>query len=186
MVSISSLALPILLSAVLVFIVSSVIHMLLPYHRGDFRKMPAEDEVQEALRKFDIPPGDYLLPCAGSAATMKDPKFVDKMTKGPVMILTVRKPGRPSMGSNLALWFLYSLLVGILAAYVTGRALEPGTPYLRVFRFAGATAFIGYSVALLQNSIWYGRNWGTTLKTMLDGLIYGLLTAGVFGWLWPR
>ena len=58
--------------------------------------------------------------------------------------------------------------------------------YLRVFRFAGATAFIGYAVALWQMSIWYRRAWSTTIKATVDGLIYALLTAGTFGWLWPR
>jgi hypothetical protein len=57
---------------------------------------------------------------------------------------------------------------------------------LRVFRFVGVTAFIGYTVALRQMSIWYRRAWSTTLKATVDGLIYALLTAGTFGWLWPR
>lgn len=186
MVPIASLWLPILLSAVFVFLLSWIIHMLLGYHRSDFRKLAAEDEVQDALRKFDIPPGDYLLPCMGPGTSMKDPKFIEKFRKGPVVLLTVVKPGPPSMGKNLALWFLYCVLVGILAAYVTSRAVTPDAPYLAVFRFAGCTAFIGYSIALLQNSIWYSKSWGTTLKSMFDGLLYGLLTAGTFGWLWPR
>jgi hypothetical protein len=91
-----------------------------------------------------------------------------------------------SMGRNLALWFLYCIVVSVLAAYIAGRALPPGTPYLEVFRFAGATAFIGYSIALWQMSIWYHRAWSTTIKATVDGFIYGLLTAGAFGWLWPR
>ena len=72
------------------------------------------------------------------------------------------------------------------AAYVAGRALQPGTDYLRVFQLIGATAFIGYSVALWQMSIWYSRAWSHTIKSTMDGLIYSLLTAGTFGWLWPR
>lgn len=71
-------------------------------------------------------------------------------------------------------------------AYIAGRALGSGANYLAVFRFAGASAFMGYSLALLQNSIWYNRNWGATVKSVFDGLVYGLLTAGTFGWLWPR
>ena len=90
------------------------------------------------------------------------------------------------MGKNLVLWFLYSMVVGLFAAYIAGRALEPGAHYLQVFRFAGATAFVGYSLALWQMVIWYRRSWKTTLKSTIDGLIYGLLSAGVFGWLWPR
>lgn len=185
MVSIASLWLPILLSAVAVFIASSIIHMLLTYHRSDFDTVPSEDEVMDALRAFDIPPGDYVIPCAGSPKEMGTPEFIEKTTKGPVAFVTVMPSGPPSMTGSLILWFLYSVLVGIAAAYVAGRALEPGAEYLMVFRFAGCAAFLGYAMALLQNSIWYKRKWSATLKSMCDGLIYALLTAGTFGWLWP-
>lgn len=186
MVPLTSLWMPILVSALIVFVASSVIHMVLPYHRSDLRKLPKEDEVMEALRRFKIPPGDYTMPCAGSMEAMKKPEFIDKMKAGPVALITVVPSGPPSMSSNLVQWFLYAVVVGVFAAYITGRALGSGANYLQVFRFAGCTAFLGYSLALLQNSIWYKRNWGTTIKSMLDGLVYGLLTAGTFGWLWPR
>src|SRR5512134_920338 len=123
MVSIVSLALPILLSAVFVFIASSIIHMVLPIHRNDFRNVPDEDNVMEALRRFKIAPGDYLLPCPQSPAAMKDPKFLAKRDKGPVVIMTVIPGGPPAMGTSLLLWFLYSVLVSVFAAYITGRAL---------------------------------------------------------------
>ena len=90
------------------------------------------------------------------------------------------------MGRALGLWFVYALVVAILAAYVAGRALAPGAAYLDVFRFTGVTAFIAYSVGLWQMSIWYHRAWSMTVKSTVDGLIYGLLMAGVFGWLWPN
>jgi hypothetical protein len=90
------------------------------------------------------------------------------------------------MGKSLILWFLYSVVISIFAAYVAGRAVPAGTDYLHVFRFAGVTAFLGYSGALWQSSIWYNRSWTTTIKSTIDGLLYGLLTAGTFGWLWPR
>jgi hypothetical protein len=185
MVPIVSLWLPILLSAVFVFVASSVIHMLLPIHSGDYRKLPSEDATMEALRKFNIPPGDYMMPRAGSMKDMGDPGFIAKMTKGPVAMMTVMPSGRPSMGPQLACWFVYCAVVGLFAAYIAGRALGPGAHYLAVFRFAGATAFIGYSLALWQQTIWYRRSWVTTLKSTIDGLIYGLLTGGTFGWLWP-
>ena len=100
--------------------------------------------------------------------------------------MTVMESGPVSMGPSLAQWFLYCVVVGVFAAYVAGRALEPGAHYLKVFRFAGVTAFVGYSLALWQNTIWYKRAWTTTLKANVDGLVYGLLTAGTFGWLWPK
>ncbi len=186
MTSIPSLWLPILLSSVVVFFASWLIHMILPYHRTDFLKVPSEDEAQDALRKLNIPPGDYMIPCAGGPEGMKNPDFLAKIKKGPVVVLTVFSPSGMNMGASLGQWFVYLLVVGLLVAYVTSRALPVGAPYLEVFRFAGCTAFIAYSVALWQDSIWYKRKWSTTVKNTFDGLVYGLLTAGFFGWLWPK
>jgi hypothetical protein len=186
MVPMTSLWIPVVLSAVIVFVVSAIIHMVLPYHRNDLRKVPKEDELMDALRRLDLPPGDYLVPHAGSPEGMKKPEFVEKMKKGPIAVLTVAPGAAPSMGPNLAQWFVYSLLVSLFAGYIAGRALGPGASYLAVFRFVGATAFMGYSFALLQSSIWYKRSWVTTLKSVFDGFLYGLFTAGTFGWLWPR
>jgi hypothetical protein len=186
MVPLTSLVLPILLSAVLVFVASSILHMVLPLHRNDLRRLPHEDEILDALRRYDIPPGDYAAPHAGSPAAMKDPAFVERMRKGPLVLVTLARGQEPSLAGNLAQWFVYTVVVSLFAAYLSGRALGPGAEYLSVFRFASTTAFIGYSLAVAQHSIWYRRSWTTTLKVMLDGLIYGLLTGGAFGWLWPR
>ncbi len=185
MVSIVSLWLPILLSAVAVFLISSIIHMVLQYHNNDFIKLPSEEPVMDDLHKANIPPGDYHFPHAKDMKDMNSPEFIEKMKQGPVGIMTIMENTAPNMGKQLVLWFIYSIIVGIFAAYIAGNALAPGSHYLSVFRFAGCTAFVGYSLALMQNSIWYKRNWGATLKSMFDGLIYALFTAGIFGWLWP-
>jgi Flp pilus assembly protein TadB len=186
MVGIMALLLPIFLSAVLVFLASFLFHMVLPFHRSDFAPVPDVDAAQDAIRKLNLAPGDYMIPCAGSPEEMKKPEFKERLKKGPVLMMTVFGPAATGMGASLAQWFVYLLFVGVLAAYITGRALGPGAPYLVVFRFAGATSFIAYSVALLQNSIWYKQKWSTTIKNTIDGLVYGCLTAGVFGWLWPK
>jgi hypothetical protein len=186
MVRLMFLWIPIVLSAVFVFVASSIIHMVLRYHQNDFRKLPKEDEILDALRPFNPPPGDYMAPRAGSMEAMKAPEFVEKLKRGPVFMMTIFPNRSFSMGPALFQWFLYCLLVSVFAAYVAGRALPGGAHYLAVFRFAGVTAFAGYSLALMQGSIWYRRNWGVTLTLMFDGLVYALLTAGTFGWLWPR
>ncbi len=185
MVPIPGLWLAILLSAVLVYVASSVIHMLLGYHAGDMTQVPSEDRVRAALREAKIPPGDYTIPKPGSMKEMSDPAFVAKRTEGPVAVLTILPSGPVKMGPMLLRWFLYLVVISILVAYVTGRALGPGAEYLRVFQVAGAVAFIGYGLESWPQSIWYGRNWGMTLKNTFDGLIYALLTAGVFAWQWP-
>ena len=186
MVPVTSLWAPIVVGAVLVFVVSSIIHMVLPYHRTDFGRLPSEDEVMDALRRFKIPPGDYLVPCAGTPDRMRSPEFQDKMKRGPVAMMTMMESGPPAMGKPLMWWFVYALVVGLFAGYVASRALPPGADYLAVFRFTGTVAFVGYTLALWQNVIWYKRSASATIKSTLDGLLYGLLTAGAFGWLWPR
>lgn len=184
MVPILSLLLPILLSAVLVFIASSIIHMFLGYHANDFAGLPDEDAVRAALRP--VPPGDYVVPWAGSMEAVRSPEVMAKMKEGPIAFLTVREGGAPSMGKELTLWFVYCVVVSVFAAYITGRAVGPAADYLDVFRFAGTTAFAGYVLAQWQQTIWYHRSAMTSIKNTFDGLVYALLTAGVFGWLWPQ
>ncbi|HEX8010694.1 MAG TPA: hypothetical protein VF814_07150 [Casimicrobiaceae bacterium] len=187
MTPLAQLWLPILVSAVLVYVVSTIIHMALPWwHKTDYPKVPNEEKVMEALRPFALPPGDYMMPRPASMQEFKTPEFVDKRTRGPVMIFTVLPSGPVTMTKSLILWFVYSLVVGFFAAYVAADTLAPGTPYPAVFRIVGTTALAGYAFALWQMSIWYGRRWTTTLKLTVDGLIYALLTAGTFGWLWPH
>ncbi len=186
MVPILALWLPILLSAVFVFVVSALIHMVLGYHANDFRKLPDENGFTEALRKLNVPDGTYMLPHATSREEMKSAEFRDRVKKGPRMIMNLWGGGAPSMASNLIQWFIYTVIVGVIAAYVSGRALTPDARYLAVFRFVGVTAFACYAVAGWQESIWFSRRWSTTLKATFDGIIYALITAGTFGWLWPR
>ncbi len=186
MTGLAALWLPILLSAVIVFVVSSLIHMVTPWHQSDYPQVPNQDKVMDTVRPLAIPPGDYMIPRPSSRADMRSPEFAEKMKRGPVMMLTVLPSGSMAMGRNLVQWFLFCIVVGLFAAYLAGSALPAGAAFRQVFRFAGVTAFVGYSVALWPMSIWYRRSWLATSKATVDGLIYALLTAGTFGLLWPR
>jgi hypothetical protein len=186
MVPLAALWLPILLSAVIVFVASSLIHMVLPWHKSDYARVPDEPALRAALRPLAIPPGDYMVPRPMAAAELRSPEFLARVNEGPNLVVTVLPNAPFSMGRNLGLWFVYLVVVALFAGYVAGRALPPGTKYLQVFRFVGTTAFLGLTVALWQMSIWYRRSWTTTIKATVDGLLYALLMAGTFGWLWPR
>jgi hypothetical protein len=186
MIALSSLWLPILLSAVIVFIASSVIHMAPLWHRGDYAPLPHEAEVLSALRPIAPPPGEYILPFTTDRKELNSPEFAAKMAQGPVAMITVLPNGPFSMVRPLAQWFVYLLIVAIFVASILSHTLPAGTIYLRVFKLAAVTSFMGYALGLLQNSIWLRRSWGLTLKACGDGLIYAGLTAGTFGWLWPH
>jgi hypothetical protein len=183
MTFIADLWLPILLSAVLVFAVSSVIHMGPFWHRSEFPPLGEQDRIQDALRPFGIAPGEYMLPRPKNMKDCDKPEFVEKLTRGPVMLLTVIPNGRMSMGRPLAQWFVYTVFVSALAAYVVHATVAADAPYLEVFRVAGTVAFAAYAVGLWQSSIWFHRPWSSTIKHTLDGFIYGCLTGGAFGWL---
>jgi hypothetical protein len=183
MVALSALWLPILLAAVIVFVGSFIMHMLLKYHQSDYRQLPDEDKVRVALR--GLTRGVYVVPYC-THKDMKSPAVMEKYKEGPVALITSFPPGPPAMPKFLGLWFGYCLVVGIFVAYLTGHTVAPGAHYLAVFRVAGTAAFMSYGLGNLVNGIWKGQPWSSVIKEVIDGLIYGLLTAGTFGWLWPR
>jgi hypothetical protein len=186
MISLASLWMPILVSAVLVFIASSFMHSVLKYHDSDYGPLPDEDLTLSALRGLKIPPGDYCAPRPSSSAARKDPKFLEKVKEGPIVMITVKAGRAMNMGPMLVQWFIYVLIVSTFAAYLASRTLPAGAEYLTAFRVAGFTAFMGYALGQPIESIWYSRKWSSSIKNIVDGLIYGLLTGGVFGWLWPQ
>lgn len=185
MIPVVSLWLPILLAAILVFVLSAITHMVLKYHNTDYGPLPGEDEVRRAMREQGVQPGEYVVPYAATPKEMGEPAYIAKTTEGPVALITVRESGPPTIGKQLGQWFVYCLIVSVFAAYVTSRAVGAGAEYLDVFRFAGTAAFLAYALGTWQETIWFGRSASTTLKNTFDGLIYALATAGVFGWLWP-
>ena len=186
MISVTQLLLPALLAAVLVFFVSSIVHMATPWHAGDFTRLPNEDGVLAALRPFNIGPGTYVAPRPSSMKEMGTDEFKAKIRRGPNVMMNVMPNGAGGMGQQLGLWFVYAGAVALFAGYITSRAVGIGTAPSVVFKFVAAIAAAAYSVGLWQMSIWYRRSWVVTIKNTIDGLLYGCLTAAVFAWLWPR
>lgn len=184
MVSLAALWLPIVLAAVVVFIASSIMHMVLPYHQGDYHRLPEEDRTMAALRSAGLSPGAYIFPFS-THKEMKTVAMQEKFKQGPVGFMTVRPSGQIAMGKFLGQWFGFCLIVGFFVAYLTGHTVPPGANYLAVFRVAGTAGFLAYGLGNLANGIWKSQPWTAVIKEVVDGLIYGLLTAGVFGWLWP-
>jgi hypothetical protein len=186
MVTLDALWLPILVATVLVFVWSNLVWMVLPHHKADTRRLPDEAAVVEALRKQALSPAIYRYPWADSMKEMGEPAFVAKLEKGPVGMITVLPNGNMNMGKMMGTWVAYIAILSIVVAYVAGRTLAAGTPYLSVFRLTGTVAFLAYAAANVPNAIWWGKPWGNTWREVFDGLCYGLLTAGAFAWLWPR
>lgn len=185
MVAWSQLIVPILLASVLVFIASSLIHAVFKLHNGEFKKLANEDEVRDVLRKAAPAPGVYITPHCHEGKM--SPEIQRKFAEGPNSVIFIRPSGEIKMGPFLGKWFVYTIVVSFIAAYVARAALpHPGASYLEVFRFAGVTAWLAYSWQGPADSIWAGKPWRSTLGAMFDGLVYAGLTAGAFGWWWPK
>ena len=186
MVSLSALWLPILLSAVLVFVASTLIHMVLKYHASDYRILPNEEAFRASFRGVSAPPGQYIIPHVSDMKLMGSAEHMAKVNEGPVAVLNLRPNGVVGMGKALGQWFVFSLAVSTGVAFMARSVLPVGTSYLMVFHTVGLTAFLAYAAGQLPAAIWMGKPWSIAAKEVLDGLIYGLVTAGAFGWLWPR
>jgi hypothetical protein len=185
MVTVAQLWLPILLSSVFVFFASSILHMVLKFwHMPDYNGFTNEDEVGAAMRKGGAGAGMYMIPYCKPEA-MKDPQTQEKFRQGPVGAIFLRQPGMMSMGAFLGQWFAFCLLVSVVCAHLAGSVLAGGTPYMRVFCLVGMAAFLAYGLGSVPNAIWWGHQWKSQIKHVIDGLIYALLTAVTFGWLWP-
>ena len=184
MAFLATLWLPILLSAVGVFVASSILHMVLTYHNTDYTRLPSEDQIADALRKFNIGAGKYFLPHCGSGKERGSPEYQEKMKKGPVAIMTFMD-GPPNMGKLLFCWFLYCVAVSVFAAYIAWHGAGAAPSGMAVLRFAGCTAFAAYVMGHWQDVIWAGESSASALKASFDGLVYALVTGGIMAWLWP-
>ena len=179
--SILSLWQAIIVSAVLVWVMSALVWTVLPWHKKDFAKTGDEEAVRTALN--GLKPGVYSVPHCPDQKAFEDPEMKRRFEEGPQAFVTVIPSGLPQMGSKMLMSFVNSLVVGVICAYMVTRTLSVDSDYLAVFRISGTVAFIAYGYAYVMESVWFGRPWSSTVKTMFDSLLYALLTGGAFGWL---
>ena len=184
-ISLLDLWMPILLGTLLAWISSALIHIALKYHNSDYNELTNEDEVMTALRNGSPSVGMHTTPYCVDMSKMQDESMQQKFAKGPVAMIAILPNGMPQMGKAIGQQIAYFLLGSIFIAYVATLALAPGADYMTVFRFVAAVGFMTFGWALLPFSIWYGHLWSTAAKYLLDALIYGVLVAGAFAWLWP-
>lgn len=186
MVTLGALWIPILASAVIVFLTSFLVHMVLKYHASDYSQLPNEEAVRAAIRTGNPKPAQYVIPYCPDMKQMDSPEMKKKFAEGPVGVLNIKPSGEYGMGKALGQWFVFTLVVSFFVAYVAAHTIAPGTTYLEVFRVVGTIAFLAYGMGQVPAAIWMGKPWSVTFKELFDGLVYGLMTAGTFGWLWPR
>jgi len=180
----TTLWLPILISAVGIFVAGSLIHMVFQWHMSDFKKFPNEDDVRTAIRAGNTEGGMYVVPSC-PPKDLKTPEMQKKMQEGPIGVLLVRRPGVvPNMAVPLIQWFAFILVTSAIIGYVAYKALLTPDTFGQVARLTGGLAFLAYGTGSIQFGIWYGKPWPTVAKDVLDAVIYATITALAFATLW--
>ena len=185
MIELSALWLPILLTAVVVFFISFVMWMVSPHHNSDWGPLSDEDRLMDVLRELGAGAGQYTFPHVAERAQLKDPAWMARFDRGPKGFLILKPEGPVNVGRSMLVSFLFNAITAALVAYAATLVLPAGAATGLVFRFFAVVAFLANAFALGWGAIWFGRSWTSTFKEVLDGLVYGLATAGVFAWLWP-
>lgn len=181
-----ALWLPILLSAVVVFVISSLVHMVFKWHANDYGRLANEDDVRAALRAGNPAPGRYVLIHCGDMKEMGSEANQQKFKEGPVGHVTILPSGMPNMGKYLGQWFLWSLVVAVVAAYLAGKIFGLGPEHVHAAaKLAGAVTFIGHGFGTVSESIWTGRPWSQSVKYLIDAALYAVGSGAIFCWLWP-
>ena len=181
-----SLWLPILLSAVVVFVISSLIHMVFKWHAGDYSALANEDAVRAAINAGNPKPGRYVVPHCKDMTDMGGEAMKRKYAEGPVGHFTLGPRGQPNMGKYLGQWFLLCLVVSVVAAFVVTQIFGIHPERARAAsKLVGAVSFVAYGFGTLQESIWMMRPWSASAKYLLDSALYAVGSALVFYWLWP-
>ena len=180
-----SLWMQVIAAAVAVFIVSSILHMALRYHRADHKQLPGEDAIREALGKQNPAPGMYMTPWCSDMKESSTPAMQEKFKKGPVAIISVLPSGTPAMGKLLGLWFGFCVLASFVAAYIARQSLMPGSDGMQVMQITGTVAFAAYGLGNVTDSIWKAQPWANTFRALFDAVIYGVVTGLIFKLLWP-
>jgi hypothetical protein len=187
MTAIANLWLPIVVSAVGVFIASSLIHMVIRWHNPDYGGLANQDEVRALLNAGKVAPGEYYIPHCPDMKDMGKPDMVKRFEEGPAAVMIVRPSGMPAMGGILGQWFAYCVATSVICAYVAGATFPNSVPsFGAASRLVGAIAFMGYAGAYVQLGIWWGKPWGSVARYLADGAIFAAITGATFAWLWPK
>ncbi len=182
-VSMAELWMPILTTAVVVFILSCLAWTISPHHKPEYRKLAAEPGFLDALRTLNIPAGGYFFPYVDGAG-MKTEEGKRLMNEGPWgrMRLYGKKPG---MGGSMLGSFVLYLVVSAAIAFVGTMTIPAGAGFGDVLRVLGTVGVLSYSVAVIPQIIWFERQWSVFFTHLFDGVVFGLATGLVFAWMWP-
>ena len=175
----ANLWLPILLTGIALFFLSSVFWTVLPFHDNDFEQLPDEDEFMRVVGEMNIPPGRYIFPRL-THQDHKDAEKIEKYKQGPRGLVNLW--GLPNMGRNLGLTFLFFLIIAFVTGYIAWEALGADASFMKVLQIVGAISMLVHCSTGQLNAIWFPKR---TIFDFFDGIVYGIVTGLIFALLWP-
>ena len=175
-----NLWLPIILSAVALWVASSVFWTALPHHNQDFDPLPDEDAMMKSVTQLEIPPGRYLFPYPYHPGADRK-ALMEKYTQGPRGSLVTWD--MPNMGKNLGLTFVYFLLISAVTAYVAWAAIggQEALTFSKVLQIVGGIGVLVFCSSGQLHAIWFPRR---MIMEFVDGIAYGLIIGLIFASLW--
>lgn len=179
-----ALWLPILLSAVVVFVISCIVHMVLKWHNSDYNGFANEGDIRAAINAGKPAPGRYVIPFCKEMSDMKGEAMQQKYREGPIGHIVLGPVGAPQIGKFMGQWFVWTLVVSTIAAYLAARVCGFGHPHAAA-KLAGAIVFVAMGFGTVTESIWSMRPWSSSAKFLIDAALYGLGAGLVFLYFWP-
>ena len=184
MSELAGLSIPILLSAIAVFVISLAGRLLIGHHKADWNELPEEGDTMEFLRKSGIKPGCYIFPLVHSKEHRTDELKEQRLEAGPWGTIHVWT-SQGNLGSRLLQTFTFHLVASFFIAYLGTLAIEPGAGFLKAFQVTGTAGILAYAFGGVPNAIWFSRHVRPAVLDVVDGICFGLITGVVFGLLWP-
>lgn len=175
-----TLLLPIILSAIALFVASFVSWMVVRLHKDDWRKLEKEDEFFAKVQELKPAVGSYNFPHC-TPENMKDSAMQEKLNQGPCGVMTIFPPGQ-SMGRNLGLTFAHYLGVSFCIGYLATLAFERGAAFGDVFRFVATAGLIAFLAGIIGHAIWFRIR---IIGHLIESIVYALIMGVIFAALWP-
>jgi hypothetical protein len=172
--------LPILLSGLATHILSTLAWMVLPHHKPEWTKMPAEDDVRDLLVSRNVPAGQYMFPYCATAEEMNSEAFKQKQSQCTGMLVIWKKPIHmpTAILKTVSFFFIAAFVIGYLASL----ALPSGTSLPKVIQFVTTAGLLTHCAAHFPHVFWFKRR---IAMELLDGVVYAFVTGLIFAALWP-
>ena len=185
-VTLLQLWLPIILGGLFSWIASAIIHTVIKYHNADYKKLSNEDQVAAAFRQSQPKPGLYHMPHCIDMKEMQNESMQEKLKSGPIAMISVFENGLPKMGKLLIQQILFFIVACIMIAYIATLTLNSSSDFMSIFRILMIVGFLTFGYGIIPHSIWLGQPWANCIRYLFDALIYAVIIAATFAWLWPQ